>query len=36
MEDIKNRLGQLCEEEGFSLSEKQLSQFQRYMERLVE
>lgn len=36
MEDIKNRLGQLCEEEGFSLSEKQLSQFQRYMELLVE
>lgn len=36
MEDIKNRLSQLCEQEGISLSEKQLGQFQRYMELLVE
>lgn len=36
MEDIKRRLGELCEEEGIQLSEKQLGQFQRYMELLVE
>lgn len=36
MEDIKNRLGQLCGEEGIILSDTQLSQFQRYMELLVE
>ena len=36
MEDIKNRLSQLCEQEGISLSEKQLGQFQRYMELLME
>lgn len=36
MEDIKNRLSQLCEQEGISPSEKQLGQFQRYMELLVE
>lgn len=36
MEDIKHRLSELCEKEGLSLSEKQLRQFQRYMELLVE
>lgn len=36
MEDIKRRLGELCEAEGIQLSEKQLGQFQRYMELLVE
>lgn len=36
MVDIKKRLHELCEAEGIALSEKQLAQFQRYMELLVE
>lgn len=36
MVDIKKRLAELCGEMGVVLSEKQLGQFQRYMELLVE
>lgn len=36
MEDIKNRLSELCGQKGILLTEKQLAQFQRYMELLVE
>lgn len=36
MVDIKKRLAELCGKMGVALSEKQLGQFQRYMELLVE
>ena len=36
MEDIKNCLSELCGQKGILLTEKQLAQFQRYMELLVE
>ena len=36
MEDIKNRLSEMCGQKGILLTEKQLAQFQRYMELLVE